>query len=50
VIRAAVASPPSRSPLEPRLVVPLGGLLGGLLSGLGYLLWGRPDGWRRRTA
>jgi ABC-type lipoprotein export system ATPase subunit len=50
VRHAVVAPQPSRSPLEPWLVVPFGGLIGGLLGGLGYLLWGRPDGWRRRTA
>jgi ABC-type lipoprotein export system ATPase subunit len=49
VSRGAVAPQPSRSPLEPWLVVPLGGLVGGLLGGLGYLLGSRPDR-RRRTA
>jgi hypothetical protein len=50
VIRGAVAPPPSRSPLQRLLVVLVGGLLGGLGGLLGYLLWGRPDGWRRLTA
>jgi putative ABC transport system ATP-binding protein len=49
VSHGAVASQPSGSPLEPWLVVPVGGLLGGLLGGLGYLLGSRPDR-RRRTA
>jgi hypothetical protein len=48
--RAAAAPPASRSPLQRLLVVLVCGLLGGLLGGLGYLLWGRPDGWRRLTA
>jgi putative ABC transport system ATP-binding protein len=48
VSRAAAVPPPFGSP--PWLVVPLGGLVGGLLGGLGYLLSGRAHGWRRRTA
>jgi ABC-type lipoprotein export system ATPase subunit len=49
VVRAA-GTPGSRPPLQGLLVVLVCGLLGGVLGGLGQLLWGRPDGWRRLTA
>jgi putative ABC transport system ATP-binding protein len=49
VVRAA-GTTGSRPPLQGLLVVLVCGLLGGVLGGLGQLLWGRPDGWRRLTA